>query len=220
MSFTALKNSFSGAARPSERRAVFGSDAPVLSSIYDDDVNLTVWNREVSEEVAAAADQLVTADRGFQLSLMTSPETVAASLRQALPDQAEALLIDISELVDMFAYLFDMKRVGLRLTVLEGAMCPKFHVDKVPCRLITTYLGSGTEWLPHSTRNRSILGPSTPRQLDNSAVTDEVDSLPAGAVAMLKGEAWEGNEGFGLIHRSPSVSESEGRLLLTLDFGR
>lgn len=220
MSLTTLKSSLSDSVRPSERRIVFGSDAPVLSRIYDDDVNLTIWNRELSAEIIAAADHLVRADRSFQLSLTTSPQTVAVSLRQALPNQADALVVDVSKLVDMFTYLFDLKRVGLRLIVLEGSMCPKFHVDKVPCRLITTYLGRGTEWLPHSTRNRSILGPSKTRQTDNSIGAGGVDSLTAGAVAMLKGEAWEGNEGFGLIHRSPSVSESEYRLLLTLDFGQ
>ena len=155
MSFTALKDSFSGAARPSERRAVFGPDAPVLSSIYDDDVNLTVWDRKLSAEIVTAADQLVTADRGFQLSLMTSPETVAASLRQALPDQAEALVLDISELVDMFAYLFDLKRVGLRLTVLEGFQFEGFfqHQSKFTISIWYMVLLCGVHGLQSSVAN-------------------------------------------------------------------
>ncbi|WP_297291060.1 DUF1826 domain-containing protein [Oceanicoccus sp.] len=33
----------------------------------------------------------------------------------------------------------------------------------------------------------------------------------------MKGELWEGNEGAGLVHRSPSLSAGERRLLLTLD---
>lgn len=53
-------------------------------------------------------------------------------------------------MVDMFCCLFELKRAGLRLTVLDRAMCPRFHVDRVPCRLVTTYLGAATEWLPHT----------------------------------------------------------------------
>ena len=59
----------------------------------------------------------------------------------------------------MLRYLFELKSVGLRLTALGHAMCPRFHVDRVPCRLATTYFGSATEWLPHDRVNRSKLGP-------------------------------------------------------------
>ena len=58
----------------------------------------------------------------------------------------------------MFCYLFDLKRAGLRLTSLNNAMCPRFHVDGVPCRLVTTYQGIATEWLPHGIADRSKLG--------------------------------------------------------------
>ena len=37
-------------------------------------------------------------------------------------------------------------------------------------------------------------------------------------VALLKGESWGGNQGAGLIHRSPQILEEKKRLLLTLDF--
>ena len=65
---------------------------------------------------------------------------------------------DIAELVDMFCLLFGLNQAGIRLTVLNSAMCPKFHVDRVPCRLITTYHGIATEWLPHGLANRTKLG--------------------------------------------------------------
>jgi len=42
--------------------------------------------------------------------------------------------------------------------------------------------------------------------------------LSTGDVALLKGESWLGNEGGGLVHRSPGLSNKKKRLLLTLDF--
>lgn len=50
----------------------------------------------------------------------------------------------------------------------------------------------------------------------NSA--NDIRQLNAGDVALLKGESWVGNEGGGLIHRSPHISSQTRRLLLTLDF--
>jgi hypothetical protein len=35
----------------------------------------------------------------------------------------------------------------------------------------------------------------------------DIQQLSQGDVASLKGEAWVGNEGKGLIHRSPQLSE-------------
>ena len=101
-------------------------------------------------------------------------------------------------------------------------MCPKFHVDKVPCRLITTYTGVATEWLPHDRVNRRFLGPGAPTVVGSApgiCESGDIELLETGAVALLKGESWEGNEGCGLVHRSPSIADGRKRLLLTIDFG-
>jgi hypothetical protein len=42
--------------------------------------------------------------------------------------------------------------------------------------------------------------------------------MSAGDVALLKGEKWQGNQGAGLIHRSPALKTGERRLILTLDW--
>ena len=44
-----------------------------------------------------------------------------------------------------------------------------------------------------------------------------IQQINAGEVALLKGEKWQGNEGAGLIHRSPALAPGERRLILTLD---
>ena len=118
---------------------------------------------------------------------------------------------DIEELVEMFCYLFDLNRVGLRLTALDGAMCPKFHVDRIPCRLITTYHGIATEWLPHAKADRTKLGHGSQGKPDNQSglfkTSKAIQKLNQGEVALLKGEGWRGNQGAGLIHRSPQLRE-------------
>ncbi|MGI9299358.1 MAG: DUF1826 domain-containing protein [Luminiphilus sp.] len=206
------------------RRTVIGDDVSCLPEIYQDDVNMAIWNRALDPLLRASVTRLVMTDPSFQIGLMTTPRSVYKSLVKALPDSdTDVLAEDITCLVDMFSCLFEVEHVGLRLTVLRGAMCPRFHVDKVPCRLISTYVGPGTQWLEHQTVDRSKLGPSACSESDHERGTytseQDIRVLQSGAVGLLKGEAWDGNEGAGLVHRSPSV-EGASRLLLTLDFGR
>ena len=79
----------------------------------------------------------------------------------------------------MFCYLFDIKRVGLRLSTLDKAMCPKFHVDRVPCRLVTTYNGPVTQWLPNTKANRNKLGlVSAEKTNETSVFSSDSKSIP------------------------------------------
>jgi len=111
--------------------------------------------------------------------------------------------------VGAYTCLVGARRVGLRLRVLAGPMCPRFHVDNVPLRLLTTYAGPGSEWLREDQSPRRELLTSLPP-------VDNIQHLSVGEVAVLKGEKWQGNEGAGLVHRSPSGQQ--GRLLLSLDW--
>lgn len=45
-----------------------------------------------------------------------------------------------------------------------------------------------------------------------------IEHAETGHVLLAKGEKWIGNEGGGLIHRSPQPPIGERRLLLTLDW--
>ncbi len=101
-------------------------------------------------------------------------------------------------------------------------MCPKFHVDRVPCRLVTTYSGVATEWLSHQRVDRAKLGVGSQSLADDESGlyrdNKDIQQLNSGDIALLKGEAWLGNEGGGLVHRSPDINNQNKRLLLTLDF--
>ena len=128
----------------------------------------------------------------------------------------------MAKLVDMFCYLFELKRTGLRLRILERAMCPRFHVDRVPCRLVSTYCGSGSQWLQNAGLDRTKLGAGHQELSDEESglmtANTKIHSLNVGDVALLKGETWQNNEGKGLVHRSPALAAGEKRLLVTLDF--
>jgi len=206
------------------RRFVQSDNATVLADIYRDDINIATWKRTLSEDLLGAAMHMLGANLFFRISTSVTPTDTFDSLYGALGESthAEVLAKDIAEIVGMFCCLFELEQVGLRLTVLDRAMCPKFHVDRVPCRLVTTYSGIATEWLSHQDVNRKKLGVGSQGKSDERSGLyqnhTDIHRLKAGDIALLKGESWSGNEGAGLVHRSPTIENQEKRLLLTLDF--
>ena len=205
------------------RRASYGSEAQVLTDIYLEDTNIVIWQRQLSPSLKSSVEAFLQANNNFQSSLTLTPDSVLSSVSQSLGENAPyELRENIAFLVDMFCSLFELKRVGLRLTVLDRAMCPKFHVDNVPCRLITTFQGVATEWLPHQSVDREKLGLGSQGKADHESGLyqnqDDIQQLNCGDVALLKGEMWLGNENAGLVHRSPQLPNNQRRLVLTLDF--
>ncbi len=204
------------------RSPVWGDHPAVLADIFQDDVNIATWRRELPNTLRDVVDQVVASSGSLTVSMSVAPHDAFESIRESLGTDSECPLSrDVAELVDMFCYLLGIKRAGLRLAVLDSAMCPKFHVDRVPCRLITTYRGTGTEWLQHEAVNRSRLGLGSGGKPDHESglyrSAEDIEQLNCGDVALMKGELWENNEGAGLVHRSPSVDDGIARLLLSLD---
>lgn len=199
-------------------------DPSVLTEVYREHTNLLIWQRQLAESLSLGAKHILSTQPTLRASCIVNADNVQQTLAEVLGSEPETfdLREDISLLVDMFCCLFDLQQVGLRLTSLNRAMCPRFHVDKVPCRLVTTYQGIATEWVPHHIADRTKLGAGSQGKTDEESglmpSANDIQILKQGDVALLKGERWEGNEGAGVIHRSPQMSNNESRLLLTLDF--
>ncbi|MDY7026031.1 MAG: DUF1826 domain-containing protein [Pseudomonadota bacterium] len=204
------------------RKASLGESPMVMADIYQAAVNMAIWQRSLSPALQALAERFVTQAPDFSRAMTVSPELAYSRLSDELGKGFEPLAEDMAELIDMFSELFELSRVGLRIGVLGQAMCPKFHVDKVPCRLITTYQGVATQWLTHEAVDRRKLGAGSAELSDSESGlylrASDIQTLHAGDVALLKGERWMGNEGAGLVHRSPQITEQQPRLLMTLDF--
>lgn len=202
-------------------RQVQGDAPEVLGEALRDGVNLAVWRRQLPAQIADFAGQLLAQGEPLAQSMTLELATAEAEPNLAglvaaycdLPGQA-AFLADVAWLVRAYACLLDAKRLGLRLRALDKAMCPRFHVDHVPLRLVTSYAGGGSQWLREGVLARARLG-------DPAAEPQEaahIQRIGTGHVALLKGENWLGNEGQGLVHRSPPPAAGERRLLLSLDW--
>ena len=196
-----------------------GETPLALSDILNDGVNLAIWQRQLPLHIAEFGALLVALNEPLAESMvveLVSEDSVpnlqglASSCRDL--EGYDGFIADVSWLVSAFACLLGAKRIGVRLRLLDKAMCPRFHVDHVPVRLITTYAGIGSQWLREDVMDRRTLSQA------DAVPTERIEQIHCGEVALLKGTKWHGNEGHGLIHRSPALKADERRLILTLDW--
>ncbi|CAE6914976.1 conserved protein of unknown function [Pseudomonas marincola] len=200
---------------------VIGERADVLAQVLREQVNLAVWQRQLPVHITDCAANVVAHDRTLAESITLElsdadeqPDLTGLLARYSHLPGHEALVGDVRSLISAFVCLVDAKRIGVRMRVLDKAMCPRFHVDHVPLRLITCYAGLGSEWLSEDAMDRRLLGQPAAEPVDDGLI----NRAQTGHVLLAKGERWVGNEGQGLIHRSPQASNGVPRLLLTLDW--
>ena len=200
-------------------RQTRGETPLALADILDNGVNLALWQRQLPLHIAEFGALLVSLNEPLAESLVVELDSeeaepnllgLAAGCRDL--EGYDGFIADVAWLVSAFACLLGAKRIGVRLRLLDKAMCPRFHVDHVPVRLITTYAGIGSQWLREGVMDRRQLSQA------DAEPRERIEQIHCGEVALLKGEKWRGNEGYGLIHRSPTLAANERRLILTLDW--
>lgn len=209
-----LRASRPGASPTRRGVAVPAAEPGVLFAALRPEVNLAVWHRELPAGFAASLRDLAAA-APFETIAGGAPGHAVASLAGSLPAPAPIdLLLDIHDLAVAFAAVAGSGgAVRVRLEATADRSCPRWHADGVGLRLLCTYRGPGTEWLPLAggAAAASGLPPGGP-------APGRAARLPTGAVAILKGEAYPGNSGWGCVHRSPPAAPGgRARLLLCLD---
>ena len=198
-------------------RQVISDHLGDFAAIYDEDVEIVSVSRPQARTCEALAKRLIRSRQAPALRWVQpadDPEAPASELPATIDADVHAALLDqIAEASELLGELMHCKRVGVRLKTLSAPMCPRFHVDHVPCRMLITLSGSGTEWIPNSDVDWAVLA-----NLDTTAppvqANRQIRQLATGHWSLLKGGAW--NDCFGgVVHRSPhGVGE---RLLLSLD---
>lgn len=138
------------AIKPVFSRAFLSNDLADLAQIYQSAVNLCVIERQVDSEYQEFVSQLLQLTN--DISFVENIEFASFDFFSLIPHGNHlpgyrAFCKDVAQITAIYCDLFELDRVGLRLRTMDKAMCPKFHVDSVACRLVCTYGGIGTEWL-------------------------------------------------------------------------
>jgi hypothetical protein len=125
-------------------------------------------------------------------------------------DPALALVLaDVAAQARRFAELTGATALALKLERVTDDACRKLHHDYVAHRLVVTYRGQGTQWLPRALE--AALGAERLR-VDDSWL----HSVPRFSAALFTGRLLPG--GNPVLHRSPPIAGTgQVRLVLTIN---
>ena len=207
-------------------RGRVGMAAAVLAEVRRPAIDVAVWLREPPAPLHAqsmlAEWAATTQAPPFDRIVDVGHDVLAAV--SAAPDALRpALAADVSRLLDLFQSIARAHTFRLFFGVVRDDQCRKFHVDAVAMRMVTTYVGPGTVWLPEHAVDRAALarGVSSPAEVNSTVVLDpaSVRHAYAGDVLMLKGSRHPDVGSFGAVHRSPHLHGGEARLVLVVTAG-
>lgn len=180
----------------------------VLGAIQADDCNLAIWERPAIADFAPLIEG-TPQDLRFTCDVEGLPKLLAEGLMQGGYGGGtalhRALVDDAADLAGRFAAVMRLALIELRLEVVRTDSCRKFHADYVTARLITTYVGAGTDWLDEADAAR----------VANGAAPERINRLGTFDVGLFKGKLAAAAPA---IHRSPPMADSgTARLLLVLN---
>jgi hypothetical protein len=187
--------------------AVLAPDPAILQDIRREDCNLAIWERALATDFSP-----LTEGAPRDLRFAAGRAELPALLAEALDEGGygaralhAALIADAALLAEHFCTALSLARLEVRLELVATDSCRKFHADYVSARLITTYVGPGTDWLDTAEAEALARGES-PRRINRMATGD---------VGLFKGKLATLHPA---IHRSPPISHTgEKRLLLVLN---
>lgn len=195
-----------------------GAEFSVLDQIRLAEVNLVSWSRRIpiesehalalwGSETCPSFDQVIDSS---QYSLSTVFTRLDEAVRQWIT-------MDVAMLLARFTRICGDQRFRVFFGAVNSDSCRRFHVDHFRLRMVTTYCGPGTEWVPNEAVNRHAVGvPSTCwEQANRETVRDSraVRCAQAGDVLLMKGASSAGE--LGAVHRSPPI-KGTGRTRVVL----
>jgi hypothetical protein len=189
-----------------ETSATISTLPRVFKDIKNKNCNIAIWRRQLSFD----ADILLISDpKSFRTvvrvdechSLLQSAVVQAGYIEGAALTN---LVNDISNLCKIFQPFVCTQEIELRLEVIDGDACRKFHSDFVTLRLISTYSGPGTQWLD-----------SGGNQTGEGVEPNSINEMAPGEVGLFKGRLTTNDP---VIHRSPPIKGTgKKRLVLVLN---
>jgi len=173
-----------------------GARPDVLQRILDPGVNLGLWQRPAQRAIARELAPLQAAHlpdvRCRTTSASFDDDLIHLLAQQGLdPADFDNWRADLRRLADLYFGVSEGRDVTLRLVTTAEDDCRRFHVDRTNLRLLCTYRGPGTEWLPDTQVDHAAQASGAP----NADIIrfGEPSRFAPFWVGILKGDAYPGN---------------------------
>ena len=210
------KRSFGGATYHLPAEVTQAQSAIVLQRWREPGIKLALWRRSWDQADVRQLDALPI-EALPNVHFTARLDAVRASIEAALPGARACdatlpgvIAYDIESLAACFAHATGARAIEVRLQALQDDACRLFHLDRMRARMVTTYIGPGTEWVPERYARDAI------RSQDDYA--GPIYAMPRFAVGLFAGSLLPNG---GLVHRSPRLSNTgRFRLFLSLNEAR
>lgn len=162
--------------------------------------SLCVARRKIDSAIEDLLDGLPLASIP-DIRMIASMVSLPGDLAKAFADDSqwseggEWIRRDVEFLARLYCDLTGITRFSLRLETVTTDACTKFHADNVRFRLVTTYRGPGTEWIPPGFDSSSEVIPKV-----------MVRRLERGWIAIMRGRKSKQKGQPALLHRSPPIA--------------
>ena len=181
--------------------------ARVLAEVLSPDCNLAIWERPLLPGISA-----MISDQSRDIRFATRLAGLAARLSAELDSAAfansagrAAFVADVEFLAQEYCALLDLDELEVRVELVTTNSCRKWHADYVKARLITTYVGTGTQWLDAAEAQR----------VRHGAEPAKFHTMATGDVGIFKGKLATNSPA---VHRSPPIAGTgETRLLVVFN---
>ena len=198
-------------------KSKFSNELSDFADIYSDDIEIIGVDRPNFDQIQVLANEFIETKEDLKIQWVqaTDDEDSTSNILPTSmnPNLGSMISDQIRESSEMLGELLGCKEVGVRLATLRSPMCPLFHIDQIPCRLLITLCGEGTEWISNEDVDWDIFFDTSNKNVPIKH-SGEINKIKAGQWSLLKGAIWNNNYQ-GLVHRSPH--EEQPRLLLSLD---
>lgn len=195
--------------------AVLTDDTDVLNDIHQSNKNIAILRRtipDLKEDILQLLHQDIEIRASGSLEEIVEHLANSSILKETIP-----IYKDILNVLKLFQTIIPCSSYRLFIGTVSSNMCRKFHTDINSLRLLCTYSGPGTLWVPEDYLDRKQL---TAKSSNEDIVTDPafIQQVDTGHIAILKGAVYPKEGTKAIVHRSPTIEESgQKRLLLRID---
>ncbi len=181
---------------------LYASDLPsVLRRWSEPGCRIALWQRQPAPDFVRRLDCL-SFDELPSARFVSTPEDAGRKLNACLlaSPLIDARLItalshDMAHLITLFASATSADEVEVRIEAVRDDACRKFHADVTRGRLVTTYVGPGTVWVPAESAADAL-------KLQDD-YTGPLEQMPRFSVGIMGGSETAEKA---LVHRSPRVA--------------
>ena len=192
-----------------------------IDNFYKDDLYLNILDRKKPYKSNEFFKHLIAEPFEFNINIKKSNafEDIKYHLNKELLKRVQNQIFyykwikDMSEICILYSDIIKKNSLNFSLKTSRG--CKRYHIDNVPVRLLVTYYGKGTEWLPRDACNYLAYhnGESNEKIIK---IKNRSKFIKPWSIAIFKGQKFKGGTK-AILHRTPDEALNKKSLLMCLD---